>query len=185
MAKHTLRRQSKRNPISNAPTRELRKLSPSENVRAGYSRKAERYVMRDKRVTKAAATISKRQFLQRQTAEHTGRGKIPLERAARLRREGDLGYRSAASEEQASKQRIVRAVERIKKLQTVHNRNPNRDGAAYRPRYRDRYEDLARRKLAGNHIEDGEWQDMMDMAEDGRDPRLNDLRRSPVVTRAD
>ena len=164
--------------IAKAATADLRKLSPSENVRAGYSAKAERYVIRGKRVTKSTATISKRQYLERQTAERTGRAKASLEKAAQLRREGDLSYSSAASESQAAKTREVRTIKRsLREVERVRDLK----GRSYQPHNLGGYMDLRRRKLAGEWLPDTDWFSLADVAEAINDPRLADLRRSAHV----
>jgi hypothetical protein len=85
--------------LSSAPPSRSVRLAPEKNVKAGFSAKAERYVLAGSRVTSKTATISKRQFLERQTAEREGvKAPISLEKAAKERRGGGLGYSSAASE---------------------------------------------------------------------------------------
>jgi hypothetical protein len=162
--------------IAKASTSELRKLSPAENVRAGRSAKAERYVLCGKRVTRTTTTISKRQYLQKQTAEHAGE-QLSLEQAARRRREQTLSYRSAVSEDQAAKQRETRALQRASRLKSVRDLK----GMSYRPGMLGEFEELRRRKLAGEDLPDTDWFEMMDIANAIDDPRLSDLRRSAYV----
>jgi hypothetical protein len=163
------------NPVYTAPTRDLRKLSPSENVRAGYSDKAERYALAGKRVTKATATIPKRQYLKRQTAEREGRAPVSLEKAARERREGGLGYGTAASESQAAKQRSSRALKRLEKVRTVKDNS----GQRYHPGLLGHYEELRRRKLEGEDLDQGVWFELIQIAEEIDDPMLSHLLESP------
>jgi hypothetical protein len=164
------------NPVFTAPTRDLRKLSPSENVRAGHSPKAENYVLRGKRVTKTTATISKRQYNKRQTAEREGRAPVSLKKAARLRREGEYRYGTAASESQAEKQRETRALKRLEKVDRVADKRGN----SYRPGDLGRYQELRRRKLEGEELGD-EWFEMMDIAHAIDDPQLSNLQKSARV----
>jgi hypothetical protein len=169
-------KKKKSNLVTTAPTRDLRKLSPSENVRAGHSPKAENYVLRGKRVTKTTATISKRQYNKRQTAEREGRAPVSLEKAARLRREGEYRYGTAASESQAEKQRDVRALKRLAKVRTVTDKR----GSTYPQGLLGHYEELRRRKLSGEELGD-EWFEMMDIANAIDDPELHRLTQSPTV----
>ena len=172
-------RRPARPKLEKASTAGLRKLSPAENVKAGFSPKAERYVLKGARVTKRTATLSKRRYLEKQTAERGGLAKpLSLEKAAEARRAGGLGYSSAESAEQAVKQRDTRYVRRS--LKSV-GRVRDLKGRPYRPGHLDSYEELRRRKLAGENLSDTDWFSLMDVARAIDDPRLADLQRSAHV----
>ncbi len=155
-------------------TEAVYKISPAENVIAGFSPKAERYAPKGAKITKRTPTISKRRYLQKQTAERTG-VKTSLEKAATLRRQGELSYSSAASETQAARQRATRkALGKLKSLNRVRDDR----GREYRPGKLDQYRNSRRRKLTGQYLPDHEWFAMIDIAAAIGDPRLADLRRS-------
>ena len=106
-----------RNPPS------YRMLSPSENVKAGFTRTARRYVRADiKRVTKAVKTISYRTFIKR-TKDATP------EQLAREHLSGVRPYVSQARREQAAKTRaaaeLKHIVKKIDRLHVVRNMSPN------------------------------------------------------------
>jgi hypothetical protein len=166
-----------------APSR-LFRLSPEKNVKAGFSAKAERYALQGSRVTSTTATMSKRQFLERQTAAREGfKAPVSLEKAARQRRGGGLGYSSAATEKQAAKQIEIRERQRLqRKIEKTEYVRDNR-GDLYRPelmRRDDNYLKLRERKLNGEML-GNEWFALIQMAETIGDPRLADLRRSALV----
>ncbi len=180
-----------RNPIFTAPTRDLRKLSPSENVRAGHSRKAENYILRGKRVTKTTKTISKRQFLTLQTAERSSAKPISLEKAARARREGFLGYGTAASERQAQKQRETRRRQTL--IKAALKEPPRYSPAAIRPASARRHgpvhydismtrngvrATLEEKIVHEGYIEDGTWHGVMDWLRAKNQEELAGLFRS-------
>ena len=159
-------------PLETVSASALRRLSPAENVRAGYSAKAERYILKDAKVRKGMATVSKREFLKRQTAEREGLARpMSLERAAKARRRGEFGYSSEASAEQALKQRATR-------LRSVKDFK----GRTYRPGLASQYAELRARKLAGETLDQHEWCAMMDVASAIDDPMIANLRSSANVT---
>ena len=171
---------SRKRKIETASASGLRRLSPAENVKLGYSAKAERYILKGAAVRKGAATVSKRQFLERQTAEREGFEKpISLERAASARRDGGAGYSSAAAMEQASKQIEVRALKRAEKVEFVRDYK----GRRYKTGFSAEYAELRARKLGGEFIEQGDWCAMMDIAKTIKDPRLADLQSSAIINR--
>lgn len=170
----------RKSKIESARASGLRRLSPAENVKVGYSAKAERFILRGAAVRKGAATVSKRQFLQRQTAERERFAKpISLEMAARARREGGAGYSSAAAMEQASKQIEVRALKRAERVEFVKDYK----GRKYKTGFSAEYAELRERKLNGEFIDQGDWCAMMDIAKTIRDPRLADLKSSAIINR--
>ena len=167
-----------RNPPS------YRMLSPCENVKAGFTRTARRYVRADiKRVAKAVKTISYRKFI-KQTKDATP------EQLAREHLSGVRPYVSQARREQAAKTRaaaeLKRVVKKIDRLDMVRNMSPNdRRGGGKTwhllPDTRARFLEDRAAKLRGEEIPEGRWHSMMDVAKAIDDPALNRLMTSPVV----
>ncbi len=161
----------------------VRRLSPAENVKAGYSAKAERYARKGARLGKSTATISKRQFLKRQTAEREGLAKaVSLEKAAKARRVGEFRYANAASEAQAGKQRetndMKRTLRRLPDVKSVSDLKGNH----YRVKNAERrFLDFVARKEAGETVPIHEFKAMMDVGSEIKYPRLAELRRSPIT----
>src|SRR6185437_10645322 len=115
---------------------DLRKLTPAELVTIGKSPKAERYVEKGKRVRKGVRTVSKRQFLKKQTAQREGVKSVSLEKAAERRRSGEYRYSTVASEAQAKRQsetkRIKAAERKGDALTRVKSGNPRRKARTYK-----------------------------------------------------
>ena len=165
------------------------RLTPEQNVKLDLSRKARHYVLKDvKRVTKATPTIIARQFETKKARELFG---LSPEQATEARRHRAISYVSADQRQRVEKVAVTReetkVVAEIKKLRASGDRVPSyssdtrRDGASY-PVSADaerRYRDIRRRKLAGEHIPDGEWHWFIDYARRFRDPRYELLRGSP------
>jgi hypothetical protein len=165
---------------------DLRKLSPAELAKIGESPKAERYVQKGKHVRKGVKTVSKRQYLKKQTAEREGAKPVSLEKAAERRQSGEYRYSTVASETQAQRQsetRRVRSAERKgDALTRVRNSNPRRKARTYKIKNPGRYKQLSRRKLAGEYLDDGDWHLLIDIARGVNDPRLPQFLKSPHVT---
>ncbi len=165
------------------------RLTPEQNVRLGFSRKARHYVLKNaKRVTKATPTISARQFETKHARELYN---LTPEKATEARAAGAIRYVSADQRERVAKAAITReetkVVAEIKKLDASGERVPSnspdkrRHGSGY-PISADaerRYRSIRRRKLAGEHIPDGEWHWFIDYARRFKDPRYELLRGSP------
>jgi hypothetical protein len=166
----------------NSPS--YRMLSPSENVKAGFTRTARRYAREGiKRVTKAVKTISYRQFIKR-TKDASP------EQIAREHLYGARSYVSQTHREQAAKTReaavLKRVVKKIDRLDVVRNMSPNeRKGGGKTwhllPEVRTQFLEDRAAKLRGEEIPVGRWHSMMDVAKAIDDPALNRLMTSPVV----
>ncbi len=177
--------------LASASYSEFRRLTPEQNVKQGRSPKARHYVLKtSKRVTKATPTISARQFETKRAAELFG---LTPEQATKARRQGAIRYTSADQRERVAKAAITREENRviaeIKKLrasgETVPSNSPDkrRHGSSY-PISADAehgYRAIRRRKLAGEHIPDGEWQWFIDYARRLKDPQYELLRGSPAA----
>jgi hypothetical protein len=179
----------KARPLESASFADFARLTPEQNVKLGRSPKARHYILKDvKRVTKATPTISARQFETKRARELYN---LTPEQATDARRQGAIRYVSADQRERVAKAAITReetkVIAEIKKLrasgETVPSNSPDkrRHGSWY-PISADaecRYRVIRRRKLAGEHIPDGEWQWMIDYARRFKDPRYELLRGSP------
>jgi hypothetical protein len=177
--------------LEKASYREFRRLTPEENVKLGHPRKARNYVPKDvRRVTKATLPISARQFETKRARELFG---LTPEKATAARQHGAISYISADQRERVAKAAITReenkVIAEIKKLRAsgeeVPSNSPDkrRHGSSYAisPDAERRYRDIRRRKLAGEHIPDGEWQWFIDYARRLKDPQYELLRGSPAA----
>lgn len=177
--------------LSGASFTDFTRLTPEQNVELGRSPKARHYVLRTaKRLTKATPTISARQYETKRARELFG---LAPEKATEARRQGAISYASADQRERVAKAAITReetkVIAEIKKL-----RSSRQDVPSYSPDKRRhgsthpvseyaerRYRALRRRKLAGEHIPDGDWQWLVDYARRFKDPRYELLRGSPAA----
>ena len=165
----------------------LRRVSPAENARMGYSPKARRYVLaRAQKVTKATPSISARQAETRRARERYGTASPEI--ATEARRQGALDYSSADQRERVAKAARTRIVSRVNKAaarrQTLPTNSPDkrRHGRiiTLRPGDAERYQDLKRRRLAGEQLPIGDWVWMMDVGQYFGDPDVDFMRGSPV-----
>jgi hypothetical protein len=167
------------------------RLTPDQNVKFGLSRKARHYVLKDvKRVTKATPTISARQFETKRATQLFG---LSPEQATEARRHGAISYTSANQRERVAKATITReetrVISEIKRLRASgeqvpsHSPDKRRHGTSHPvSEYAERrYRALRRRKLAGEHIPDGEWQWLVDYARRFKDPKYELMRGSPAA----
>jgi hypothetical protein len=187
MARRPHNRSGRKRPLS---FRDFRRLSPAENIEAGSSPKARRYVPKwIKRATKRTATISARQY---ETLRTNKRYHIATpELATEARKRGALSYSSAVQRESVAKAANTREEKRYHAELTnkvghhidINNPNRRRHGSQARITTAsvDRYLDNRRKKLAGEYIPDGEYQEMMDQARAVKDARLDLLRASPTT----
>jgi hypothetical protein len=166
------------------------RLTPQQNAKLGLSLKARHYVLKGARITKATPTVSARQFETKRARELFG---LTPERATQARRHGAVSYVSADQRERVAKAAITReenkVVAAIKKMrasrETVPSNSPDgrRHGTFHSvsERAEGRYRAIRRRKLAGEHIPDGEWQWFIDYARRLKDPQYELLRGSPAA----
>ena len=102
------RRKPKTPRIGRAPSySDFRRLTPDENEREGFSRKARRYVLKSvRRLTKRTPTISARQHETLRTQQEYGFAKPEI--ATHARQHGALAYKTAAQREAVAKARVKR-----------------------------------------------------------------------------
>ena len=166
------------------------RLSPEQNVKLGLSPKARHYILKGARLTKAMPTISARQFETKRASELFG---LTPEKATEARRHGAISYASANQRERVAKAAITReetrVVSEIKRLRASgeqvpsHSPDKQRHGTSHPvSEYAERrYRALRRRKLAGEHIPDGDWQWLVDYARRFKDPKYELMRGSPAA----
>ena len=103
-------------------------------------------------------------------------------KAAKLRAQGLLGYKHAAGEEQAAKQRTTRALRKQAKALEEVSRPASRTHGAGRYHSSQAAKDnsirLRNRKLRGEFLDDGDWHEMIDIAQAVNDPMLSRLMQS-------
>ena len=175
--------------LESASFSEFARLTPQQNVKLGLSPKARHYVLATtKRVSKLTPTISARQYETKKARQKFG---LSPEQTTQARRQGAIRYVSADQRERVAKAAITReetkVVAEIKKLGTagerVQSNSPDkRRHGSWHPISADaerRYRAIRRRKLAGEHIPDGEWHWFIDYARRFKDPRYELLRGSP------
>jgi hypothetical protein len=187
--------------IASAPASAFRKLTKTELGKLGFSPKSERYIEIGRRPAKNVKTISKRSFTIKKT-------KITPEAAAKAHAEGELFYKSRKTQEAAEKQKITRERQRENKLTeksllSLTSKQIDRDVATFekrlqntsrvtpgpnstRPREpykinvstRSRLPDLARRKLNGERLLDGDWHMLADAYRAAGGPNLAHILKS-------
>lgn len=175
--------------LGKASFEDLVRLTPEQNARLGFSPKARRYIDKHaKRISRATPTLSARQA---ETKRSKGLFGLTPEQATEARRHGLISYVSADQRERVAKAAITReenkVVAEIKKRQASGDRVPSyspdkrRHGSSYSisADAERRYRVVRRRKLAGEHIHDGEWHWFIDYARRFKDPRYELLRGSP------
>jgi hypothetical protein len=162
----------------------LRRATPAENVRMGFSPKARRYVEAGANVTKSTASISARQAETKRVSRRYG--VRTLEAATQARREGAIGYESQDQAERVAKAADTRLRKQAQRSvgETLSAPHPYRRRSSrfvLTDARRRNYERNRERKLRGEWLEAPEWFEMMDVANALRDHRILQLRASPVV----
>lgn len=103
-------------------------------------------------------------------------------KAAKLHAQGLLEYKSAASREQAAKTRTLRALKKqVKVIGTVSRpASITQRAGRYHPSQaaRSDFIRLRARKLRGEFLDDGDWREMIDIAQAVNDPMLSRLMQS-------
>jgi len=174
--------------LASASAAALRRASPAENVRMGFSPKARRYVKTGAKVTKATGSISARQAETKRTRERYGFK--TLEAATRARREGGLGYESRAQGERVAKAEQTRLFKRIDAAANAREKIPydplgrrnvkRQRWLALKPGDEKRYRDLRARRLRGEWFDDiADFTWLMDMSKRFGDRDAKRLRGSP------
>jgi hypothetical protein len=161
-------------------------LSGAENIQAGFSPTARRYARKDStRISKRTPTISHRRYETLRTKERYGVATPEL--ATEARKRGALRYSSALQRENVAKAAITReqtkykAALEVRQGQYIEANNPRRK----RERVRiseaaiSRYLENRRKKLSGDFIPEGAYQEMLDIAHAVGDVRAEILRGSP------
>jgi hypothetical protein len=176
--------------FSTAAYSDFIRLTPEQNVKLGLSPKARHYALKGVRITKATPTISARQFETKRVRELFD---LTPETATQARRHGAVSYVSADQRERVAKAAITReenkVVAAIKRLRSsgeaVPSNSPDkrRHGTSHpiSEHAEGRYRAIRRRKLAGEHIPDGEWQWFIDHARRLKDPQYELMRGSPAA----
>ena len=176
--------------LERASYSDFSRLTPEQNVKLGLSPKARHYALKGTRITKATATISARQFETKRTSELFG---LSPETATQARQRGAISYASADQRERVARAAITReennVIAAIKKLrasgEAVPSNSPDkrRHGTSHpvSEQAEGRYRAIRRRKLAGEHIPEGEWQWFIDHARRLKDPQYELLRGSPAA----
>jgi hypothetical protein len=165
----------------------LRRASPAENVRMGYSPKARRYVKAGAKVTKATASVSARHAETKRVRKVYGFA--TLEGATEARRHGALSYESAAQGQRVAKanqtrlfRRVERAGENREKIPynpAKHRQGTERRTIRLKTGDGERYRDLRRRRLRGEWLEIVDFVWLMDVGQHFSDPQSALLRQSP------
>jgi hypothetical protein len=161
----------------------LRRASPAENIRMGFSAKARRYVKADvRKITKSTASVSARHAETKRVRKVHGLASPEV--ATRERQANNIPYSSARAAETASKSKEAAYLRRLRKAGQTRQRiigEYNRDGKhsfKASPEKTSRAESLRKRKLDGEFLDQGEWFMMVRFAEDLGDPKLHILRSS-------
>ena len=176
--------------LSSASFSDFVRLSPKQNARVGLSPKARHYALKGARITRSTPTISAYGFETKRASELFG---LTPGRATEARRHGAISYTSANQRERVAKAAITReetkVISEIKRLRASgeqvpsHSPDRRRHGTSHPvSEYAERrYRALRRRKLAGEHIPDGDWQRLVDYARRFKDPRYELMRGSPAA----
>jgi hypothetical protein len=173
--------------IAEASFSDFIRVSPAQSVEMGFSPLARRYALKGDRT---ALTISARAYETKRASELHG---MTPAAATEARKHGMVSYASAGQRERVAKAALTReenkVVEEIKTLQASRESVPSyspdkrRHGRFHpvTPEAEHRYREIRRRKLAGEHIADGEWHWFIDYARRFKDPRYELLRGSPAA----
>jgi hypothetical protein len=169
---------------------DYRRLSPAENEREGFTRKARRYVLKSvQKLTKRTPTISARQHETLRTRQEYGFAKPEI--ATEARKHGALSYKTGAARDTAGKVSEKAFVKKSDKriVEAAHSgtRIPEYSGPGIKKNknfkarswHAGEIEDLRARKLAGEELTQGEFSMLMDYSEWLKDPMRLFLRQSP------
>jgi hypothetical protein len=168
---------------------DFRRLTPDENEREGFTRKARRYVLKSvRRLTKRTPTISARQHETLRTQEEYGFAKPEI--ATKAREHGS--YKTGRAAETAEKGRnkafekkqyreIEQAARTGKRISEHSGAGAIKGGQSFKARawHADEIAELRARKLAGAELTQAEFSMLMDYAEWSKDPKRGILRQSP------
>jgi hypothetical protein len=169
---------------------DYRRLSPHENEREGFTRKARRYVLKSVgKLTKRTPTISARQHETLRTRQEYGFAKPEI--ATEARKHGALSYKTGAARETAAKTSEGAFKKKInKKIQEAARSGASipeysgpgiKKGISFRARswHAREIEDLRARKLNNEELTQPDFSMLMDYAQWSKDPLRDLLRQSP------
>jgi len=175
------RRSSKR--LASVSHEALRRASPAENVRMGFSPKARRYVKAGAKVAKSTASISARQAETKRVRKRYGLASPEI--ATKARESGALPYETGRAAETAAKSKEAAFLKRMRaagqKRQRIIGEYDPKGQYSFKanPEKVSRIEALRQRKLRGEFIDDQiAWLEMIRFGEDLADPALHILRSS-------
>jgi hypothetical protein len=162
----------------------LRRASPTENIKMGFTPTARRYVKANvQKVTKSTASVSAGMYEKKRVRKVYG--VRTREQATREREANSLPYSSPRAAATARKSKDAAYLKRLHKAGEDHRRivGESRRGRPHKfmatPERVSRTEKLRQHKLDGEFIEDqGEWFMMIRFAEQLGDPALHILRSS-------
>ena len=169
---------------------DFRRLSPDENEREGFSRKARRYVLKSvQKLTKRTQTISARQHETLRTRQEYGVASPEI--ATEARRRGALSYRTGAAQETATKvsegaylkklgRGITEAAQSGERI-AEHSGPGIKKSQSFKARqwHAGEVMELRARKLDGGDLTQPEFSMLMDYSERFKDPMRALLRQSP------
>jgi hypothetical protein len=156
----------------------LRRATPDENRRMGFSPKARHYVRADiKRVTAKTPSISARAYETKKSRDLYG---VTPEQATEQRRTGEIRYTSRTQQERVEKAQDSNLLRKSEKLigERIENFNPKRrkQGFVFNEKVRERYKDNRQRYLNGEWLETWEYAEMRDVARQLGDARITAMR---------
>src|SRR5271165_2677256 len=160
---------------------DYRRLSPTENVKAGFSPKARHYVLKTvKRITKNTVTITEKKYRTKKDLETYG---FTPEQATEARKQGAISYVSQGQKERVSKAANTRQGHKVDKRsgEYIPSSNPSvkRRGQTLSPAAIERYKRNRQRKLDGDFLDWKEWFELIDIATATKNAKLPMLRQSP------
>jgi hypothetical protein len=185
-------RKPKTPKLARAPAHaDYRRLTPDENERQGFTRKARRYVLKTvQKLTKRSQTISARRHETLRAQQEYGLAKPEIATEARQR--GALSYKSASAREIAAKGRdsafkrrlpieIERSAAKGVRIPEYGKSGRRKGRGSYRVRrkHAPHVADLRQRRLEGEYLDNGDWHLLIDFAEYYGDPKRALLRASP------
>jgi hypothetical protein len=169
---------------------DYRRLSPAENEREGFTRKARRYVLKSVlKLTRRTPTISARQHETLRTREEYGFANPEV--ATEARKQGALSYKTGAARETAAKaregafqKRFARDIDKAARsgASIPEYSGPGiKKGRSFKARrwHAEEMTDLRARKLRGDALTQAEFSMLMDYAQYTKDPMRDFLRQSP------
>jgi hypothetical protein len=164
---------SARELLASASHEALRRASPAECVRMGYSPLARRYVLETTKATSRTPSISARAAETLRTRERYGLQSPEI--ATEARKQGALEYQSAEQRERVAKaagtrldKREMSVIEKLRaegeRIKSANPHRPSGRGFHVKPGDAERYSAIVRRKMAGEWIPDGDWHWAVDIA---------------------